>query len=273
MRTVTMRSAPAREVAVNGAVIANADIAREVQNHAGASPKEAWQAATRALVIRELLLQRARALDLRAEPLSEGGARETEDEALIRGLLETEVQTPKADDASCRRYYQANISRFRSQDLFEPLHILFMAPRDDQSAFAQATARAQTALADVKAAPECFERLAATVSECSSASEGGRLGQIARGDTTPEFETALLSLEEGQVYPEPVQTRYGVHVIKLERKIAGETLPFEQVRERIAAYLEESAWRRAMAQYVTLLAGQAKISGFEMPGAASPLVQ
>ncbi len=273
MRTVTMRSQPAREIAVNGAVIANADIAREVQNHAGASPKEAWQAATRALVIRELLLQRAHSLGLVAEPLSEGGVRETEEEALIRTLLETEVQTPKADEASCRRYYQANLIRFRSQDLFEPLHILFKAARDDEPAFARAIARAEAALAEVKAAPECFERLAAAVSDCSSAGEGGRLGQVARGDTTPEFEAALLSLETGQVCPEPVQTRYGVHVIKLERKVAGETLPFEQVRDRIAAYLDESSRRRAMAQYATLLAGQAKITGFDMPGAASPLVQ
>lgn len=273
MRTVTMRSTPAREIVVNGAVIANADIAREVQNHAGASPKEAWQAATRALVIRELLLQRARSLNVVAEPLSEDGARETEEEALIRTLLETEVQTPKADQASCHRYYQANLARFRSRDLFEPLHILFKASRDDGPAFARATARAEAALAEVKASPGCFERLAADLSDCSSAGEGGRLGQIARGDTTPEFETALLSLEAGQVYPEPVRTRYGVHVIKLERKAAGEALPFEQVRERIAAYLEESSRRRAMAQYVTLLAGQATITGFDMPGAASPLVQ
>jgi peptidyl-prolyl cis-trans isomerase C len=273
MRTAIKRSEPAREVAVNGAVIANAEIAREVQNHPEAKPKEAWEAATRALVVRELLLQRARLLNLRTEPLSEGDARETDEEALIRVLLETEVQTPKADEASCRRYYQANLGRFRSQDLFEPLHILFKAPRDHEPAFARATARAEAALAEVMAAPECFERFAAALSDCSSASESGRLGQVARGDTTAEFETALLSLEEGQVYPEPVRTRYGLHIVKLERKVAGEPLPFEQVHSRIATYLEESSWRRAVAQYVTLLAGEAQIIGHDMPGAATPLVQ
>lgn len=273
MRTVTMRSGPAREVAVNGAVIANADIAREVQNHPEARPKEAWEAATRALVVRELLLQRARLLHMQTEPLSDGDARETDEEAQIRVLLETEVQTPKADEEACRRYYHANLGRFRSQDLFEPLHILFKAPRDDGPAYARATAQAETALAEVMAAPECFERLAAALSDCPSASEGGRLGQVARGDTTPEFETALLSLEAGQVYPEPVQTRYGLHIVKLERKVAGESLPFEHVHSRIATYLEETSWRRAVAQYVTLLAGQAQIAGLDMPGATTPLVQ
>lgn len=273
MRTVTMRSETTPTVSVNGAVIAHADIAREVQNHVGATAKQAWDEATRALVIRELLLQRAGSLRLHAEPQCANGTRETDEEALIRTLLATEVQTPKADEASCRRYYQANLSRFRGQDVFEPLHILFKAARDDTAAFARAVALAETVLADVQAAPECFERLASSMSDCVSASEGGRLGQVARGETTPEFEAALLSLEAGQVYPRPVQTRYGVHVVKLERKIMGETLPFEQVHDRIAAYLEESAWRRAMAQYVALLAGQAEITGFDMPGAASPLVQ
>lgn len=273
MRTVTMRGGAADPVAVNGVVIPGADIAREVQNHAGATPREGWQDATRALIVRELLLQRARSLNLTARPLCDDGARETEEEALIRALLATEVTTPRADEAACRRYYEANLNRFRAPDLFEPLHILFKAARDDAAAFAQAVARAEIVLSEVKAAPDRFAGLASALSDCPSATQGGRLGQVARGDTTPEFETALLSLEPGEIHPEPIHTRYGVHILKLERKATGEVLPFEQVRDRIAGYLEASVWRRAMAQYVALLAGRARIVGFDMAGAPSPLVQ
>ena len=273
MRTITMRSSTAKTVTVNDAVIATADIAREVQNHAGTSPKQAWDAATRALIVRELLLQRARTLGLGAEPQSENGLRETEDEASIRVLLETEVRTPQADEATCRRYYQANQARFRSPDLFEPLHILFKAARDDEAAYAQAVAKAEAVLAGVKSAPDRFETIARALSDCSSATDGGRLGQVARGDTTPEFEAAMQSIEAGQVCPEPVRTRYGVHVLRLDQKIAGQVLPFAQVHERIATYLEESSWRRAVAQYVALLAGDARIEGFDLPAASSPLVQ
>jgi len=273
MRTVTMRTAIAQPIAVNGAVIARADVAREVQNHAGAMPQEAWEDATRALVIRELLLQRAHALGLIAEPRSENGLRETEEEALIRALLDAEVRTPTADDETCRRYYHANLARFRGPDLFEPVHILFKARRDDAAAYARAFERAASVLAEVKRAPDRFESLARALSDCPSASEGGRLGQVVRGDTTPEFEAALLLLEVGQICPEPVTTSYGVHILRLDRKLAGDVLPFAQVREQIASYLEERSWRRAIAQYVALLAGQAQITGFEMPGAASPLVQ
>jgi peptidyl-prolyl cis-trans isomerase C len=273
MRTMTLRSSVSKTVAVNDAVIASADIAREVQNHAGTTPKQAWDEATRALVVRELLLQRARALQLAAEPQSDNGLRETDDEALIRVLLETEVRTPKADEATCRRYYQANQARFRSPDLFEPLHILFKAARDDAAAYAQAVAKAEAVLAEVKSAPDRFETVARGLSDCSSSADGGRLGQVAQGDTTPEFEAAMASMAAGQICPEPVRTRYGVHVLRLDRKIAGQVLPFAQVQERIATYLEESSWRRAVAQYLALLAGQAHIEGFDMPAASSPLVQ
>jgi len=103
--------------------------------------------------------------------------------------------------------------------------------------------------------------------------EGGRLGQVVRGDTTPEFETFLFAIQPGQICPTPVRTRYGVHVLRLDRKIEGERLSFEAVRSRIATYLEELTWRRAVAQYIALVAGQAQIVGFALPAATSPLVQ
>ena len=273
MRTVAMRTTGATVVAVNQAVIANATIAREVQNHADGTPRAAWQEATRALIVRELLLQRAHSLGIVAAPHSADGLRETDDEALIRAVLGREVTTPTADEATCHRYYDANRAKFRSPDLFEPLHILFKASHDDAPAYVRAVERASDVLAQVMLSPDRFESLASALSECPSASNGGRLGQVARGDTTPEFEAALQSLEPGHICPEVVHTSYGVLVLRLDRKIAGKTLPFDQVRERIAAYLEERSWRRGVAQYVALLAGRAQITGYDMPGATSPLVQ
>jgi peptidyl-prolyl cis-trans isomerase C len=264
---------PPPTVSVNAAVIPAAAIAREVQNHPEASPQAAWRAATRALVVRELLLQRARALGLAADPRAEQGVRETEEEALIRALLEAEIRTPKADNETCRRYYAAHPARFRAPDLFEPLHILFQADRADEPAYARALARAEAALTELKSSPQRFAELARALSDCSSAREGGRLGQVARGETTPEFEAALLRLRPGETCAEPVQTRYGVHIVRLERKVEGAPLPFEQVSARIAAWLEAATWRRAVAQYVALLAGQAEIAGCDLASSASPLVQ
>lgn len=260
-------------IAVNDTAIDHATIAREVQNHQAPSPDLAWREATRALVIRELLLQRARALEIAPAPLTSDGARETDEESLIRLVLEREVTTPKADEAVCRRFYDSNAARFRTPDLFAPAHILFKARRDEPTSYAQAEAQAEAALGELRQHPERFDSLARSLSDCPSASEGGRLGQIVPGETTPEFEAVLTTMQPGEIHTEPVRTRYGVHVLRLDQRVEGRQMPFEQARERIATYLEERTWRRAVAQYITLLAGQARIEGFDLPGASSPLVQ
>jgi len=71
----------------------------------------------------------------------------------------------------------------------------------------------------------------------------------------------------------PVKTRYGVHILRLDRELAGKTLPFEVVAETIADYLQESSRRRAMSQYIKLLAGRTSIEGVANEAAESPLVQ
>ena len=71
----------------------------------------------------------------------------------------------------------------------------------------------------------------------------------------------------------PVKTRFGYHVLRLDRRVDGRQLPFEAVRERVADYLREHVWRRAVSQYLQLLVGQAEIRGIELNGASTPLVQ
>ena len=109
--------------------------------------------------------------------------------------------------------------------------------------------------------------LAKAWSKCPSAEQGGNLGQITKGQTTPEFERALLALAPGEICAEPVATRYGFHIIRLERKIDGRVLPYEAVAERIGGYLRESVLRRANAQYVARLASAARIEGIELASA------
>ena len=263
-------------VSVNGVEVSDHAINSELQYHPAGSVDEARAAATRALVVRELLLQAAarRGID-RPDPPEDGGAdeRETDDEALIRTLIAREVRIPEPDEASCRRFYEQNLKRFRSPDLFEAAHILFPARPEDADASAQARERATAVLGEVLRAPPRFADLARELSACPSAAQGGHLGQITRGQTVPELETFLYSLEEGQICPVPAKTRFGYHVLRLDRRIEGRQLPFEAVRSRIAEYLREHVWRRAVNQYLQLLVGAAEIRGIELRGAGTPLVQ
>ena len=259
---------------VNGTVIASSAIAAEVQNHPSSTPEAAWQCAARALVIRELLIQRARNIDLRAKPEQLGdGRHETEEEALIRELLEVEITVPQTDDEVCRRYYRNNQRRFASPTLYEANHILLAARPDDEAACRDAEARAGKLIARLADKPNSFEHLAREYSDCPSRTNGGNLGQVAKGDTVPEVETFLDALDEGQLCPVPVKSRYGVHVLRLNRRIEGRILPYEAARPKIESYLSEAAWRRAVSQYVTYLGSRAVIEGIDITDATTPLVQ
>ena len=262
------------EIQVNGARIAEAAVLAEAQNHPASSPSGAIAAAAEALVVRELLLQEAARQSLMPAPdVDAEGRRETEDDALIRQLLAAEIAVPAADVETCRRYYDNNPDRFRSPDLYEAAHILFAADPDDPEAYDRAVASAEQTIAVLQRDPDSFAAVAGARSDCVSGRQGGRLGQVGRGDTVPEVETFLVALEPGQLCPVPVKSRYGAHVLRLDRKIAGRQLPFETVQDRIAGYLQEASWRRAVAQYIKLLAGRSRIDGIELEAATSALVQ
>jgi peptidyl-prolyl cis-trans isomerase C len=268
---ITTRQHPVR---VNGVVISRAEIARETQNHPASKPIEAWLAAARALVVRELLLQEARRLCIAPSPIADSeGRRETDDEAMVRLVIEQEVKIPTADESACRRFYDANRKRLRTPDLYEVRHILLPAPPGENDDRRAARERADVIIAALSTTPSAFDDLARHHSACPSAQSGGNLGQISPGQTVPEFERALASLPVGDVAPVPVETRYGVHVVRVERRIEGRDLPFDMVQSRIAHWLDEKVRRVAIRQYIEILAGRAEISGIAFDASPSPLVQ
>jgi peptidyl-prolyl cis-trans isomerase C len=258
------------DVIVNGGRIAAADIAAEAQNHAAprGKPGAALRAAARALAVRELLLQEARRMELSPEPrMLSPGRRETEEEALIRTVVETRVEPTPVSEAACRAFHAANPERFRAPTLYEAAHILLPAPRHDALAQEQALSTAQVLLAELARSPDAFDRLARSHSACSSRTAGGRLGQIMTGDTVAEFEAALDSLDIGQISPDPVTTRYGVHIIRLDARAAGGVLPYESVAPRIREMFEKNAWAHAAKAFVAHLIAAAEITGttFDAP--------
>ncbi len=262
-----------KTISVNGKVIPREVIAREVQNHPAEKPILAWQAAARALVVRELLLQESERLRIEAEPLRDAEGRfETNEEAAMRALIEREVATPEPDEAACLRFYEQNRQRFRSGDLYEAAHILIAASHTDVAARTPARTTADTVLSAVRADPKLFAEFARSYSDCkTSAQEGGHLGQLTRGQTVAEFEAALQRMRPGEFAI--AETRYGFHVVRLDHHAPGQILPFELARDRIADYLTTSVQHRALAQYVSVLAGRAEISGVTLAAALSPLLQ
>jgi peptidyl-prolyl cis-trans isomerase C len=260
-------------IIVDGVVIDRKAIAAEMQNHPGGDAAGALREAATALIVRQVLLAEARRLGLAAAPQADAaGRRETEEDALIRELIAREVPVPSADEDTLRRYYDNNRWRFVTPPLYAASHILFAARRDDETTFAAALDKAAALRELLVRQPQRFAEFAQGLSDCPSGKVGGSLGQISLGETTQEFETALASLSPEEL-SNPVETRYGVHLIRLDRKIDGEQLPFEAVRDSIADYLAERVERRASAQYVSQLVGRAHIDGFDLAGSTQPLVQ
>ncbi len=217
--------------------------------------------------VRELLRQRAVARGFLAADADD----DDEIERAIERLLAEDVQVPTPTEAECRRYYEAHRKEFQSGDLVHARHILFqVTPGVD---LAQLRARAERTLAELLREPERFDAIAREMSNCSSGQHGGNLGQIGRGDTVPEFEQALFRLQPEGILREIVKTRHGFHIVAVDRRIPGETLPFETVKERVARRLKTSAEARALRQYVSILAGQAEIVGVDLEAAQTPLVQ
>jgi peptidyl-prolyl cis-trans isomerase C len=212
-------------------------------------------------------LQEARRLGVVGTPMSEGDRRETDEEAAMRALVEREVTTPTPDAAACHRFYDNNKARFRSADLFEASHILVAADARDTETYAHALQVALAHCAELRNHPERFAELARAHSDCPSAGQGGNLGQVSAGDTTPEFDAALHKLTAGKISREPVATRYGFHIIRLDRRIAGRVLPFDVVAEQIAAYLADRVERLAVTQYIARLGGRATIDGVALADA------
>jgi peptidyl-prolyl cis-trans isomerase C len=273
-RTLISPKPASAEVKVNGVVITQDAIAAEAQHHPAGRPEDAWKAATEALVIREALLQAARERGIEGASVDGGDdSPDTEEEALIQAFLDQEVKTPDPDEDSCRRYYENNQNKLRSPDLYEPAHILLQANHEDAAAYERVKLDAQTLIDHLKERPEHFERMAKDRSDCASASEGGRLGQVCKGQTTPLFEKAMLALKVGEMSSVPVETPYGFHILRLDHADCGTTPPFEMARPLVEEFLRDASWRRAVAQFVSLVVGATNIEGVELNGAASPLVQ
>jgi len=209
-----------------------------------------------AAVGHELLRQRAVQIGLLDADAPQAAA-----DSAIEQLLEREVATDMPGEEECRRYYQAHRDEFTSGELVSARHILFqVTPRVPVPAL---RARAELTLAELLQEPSRFEAVARELSNCPSGQHGGNLGQLGRGDSVPEFEQALFNGTYTGIYPQLVRTRFGFHILCVDRREPGRVVPLEWVRDQIAARLSGRTRPGALAQYVRQLAASAVVSGVE----------
>ncbi|MCM2561258.1 peptidylprolyl isomerase [Lutimaribacter sp. EGI FJ00015] len=251
------------DVVVNGETIPSAAVAAEAQNHTGPRDKPgiAWRKAAQALAIRALLLQEAQRRALVADPMELAPGRfETEEEALIRALLDEALTIAPITEEVVRAEWARDPDRYRSAPLWDVSHILCACDPRDEEDRAAAEARSVALLSRLDGDAKGFAAVARE-SDCGSKASGGHLGQLGPNDTVPEFEAALRGLPEGGMSPAPVLSRHGWHIIRLNAIAPGQVLPYDTVRPKIAQALEKAAWASASREFVEGLAANATITG------------
>lgn len=253
---------------VAGRPISEAEIAREMQMHRAATPQEAREAAATTLVIRELVRLECQRIGLVPEPRdnmpqdSMPDTGETDDEAMVRQLLDREVESPTPDDAAVSRYFEANHDRLHHPHRTNVDHILLAAAPDDIASRLSAREQGESLIARLREEPGRFEEFATLHSACPSREQGGSLGWIERGDTVPEFERQIFMLREG-LAGLTVETRYGHHVVRVVAFERGAPLSFEEAVPVVSAYLETQARQNAIHDYLQGLRERYPVQGWE----------
>jgi parvulin-like peptidyl-prolyl isomerase len=149
-------------------------------------------------------------------------------------------------DAEVEEFYEENEDRLTLPEQVRVRHILLtwkpMGTQDDRAAIR----KQMEPILERARAGEDFAKLAREFSEDSATKgNGGDTGLFNRGTMVPPFEEAAFSLEPGEV-SEPVDTVFGVHIIKLEERQEPRLLPLDQVREQLRDYLRDEKMETAV---------------------------
>jgi len=145
-------------------------------------------------------------------------------------------------DAEVEKYYNEHVAEFESPRQARAAHIL---ARVGETGGSEAEDKARAKIADAirrAKAGEDFAKLAKELSDDpGSASRGGDLGFVGKGEVVPQFEQALFALKKGEVSVEPVRTPFGFHAIKVFEVKEGGRKPLKEVAAAIKSKLSAEA--------------------------------
>ena len=152
------------------------------------------------------------------------------------------------------RYYEAHKKEFERPESVKLSEILVSTGdasdgQDDPAKLEAAKAKADDIEAKLHAGGD-FAQLAKTFSDGTTASEGGELGEYRRGALAPVLEEKTFALQTGQ-YTEPIRTRQGYVILKVQQHIAAGAPPLKDVQEQVEESFYMSRMEPAMRSYLT----------------------
>ena len=215
------------------------------------------------LACAEVLGRYADATEFRSDLARNGLDPETLRLALRRELLFDGVMQRVADRQAAvteleeRLYYECNQERFRVPERRTVRHLLITVNEDfAENRRAVALRRIEAIRADLKGPPAGssarFADLASRHSECPTALEGGRLGEVVPGQLFPSLDAALFALAAGEIGG-PVESALGFHLLLCEAIQPAASLAFDQAQPQIHRLLAERARHQAQHAWINAL--------------------
>ncbi len=155
------------------------------------------------------------------------------EEMLANFNLQKAIENVNVTDADAQDYYNENKEQFIKGESVSASHILV----DKEET-------AKEIMAKIEAGEVSFEDAARENSSCPSSQQGGALGEFTRGQMVPEFDTAVFSMEVGELRG-PVKTQFGYHIIKLTAKNEPEEMAFADIKEQVKGMVLNEKRRKA----------------------------
>jgi peptidyl-prolyl cis-trans isomerase C len=167
-----------------------------------------------------------------------------------------------------KAYYDQNPENFERPEMVRARHILArVEPDSTEEEKSEAHARAEAAHQRVVSG-EDFAAVAAEVSEGREKANGGDMGFFARDSMMPELTNVAFALGVGQI-SNVIETRFGYHILKVEEKRAASNMTFDEAKEPVQQFLQETKVSLEVEKVLSELTETAKIEMMASPAGAS----
>lgn len=193
--------------------------------------------------------------DLARNGLDEAGFEMAlERELKVEAILE-KVATRAAhiSDMDVELYYHYHPDQFRRPETRLARHILITINETiAENTRVAARQRIDAIAARLAKEPQRFEEQALKHSECPTALDGGKLGDLPRGKLFPELDKALFELKAGEVSG-VLESELGFHVLRCDAITEAGVLSLAQARPHIRKLMEQKRKRVCQQAWVKQL--------------------
>jgi len=186
-------------------------------------------------------------------------------------IEEYNAANPIAETAA-KEYYDQHPEKFSKPATMAASHILvkFTSDKPDDAEKQAAKEKLLNLKKQISEGAD-FGALAKANSDCPSKEQNGSLGEFQEGQMVPEFEEALKKLKAGEV-SDPVETQFGLHLIKAGENKAASTMAFDQVQAQISEQMQGEKANEAFKQVLDALLAKEKFT-INLPEPKNPVAE